>query len=170
MRKLKFYLLMPLLIFYVSILSAQCESNIVFDSLVHNEILIDTLSWKCFENNIFSEWFSANYNSYQVESANLKNIHTREISIKMVIYLATWCPDTRRELPRMKKIIDNLNLNWEVVLIGLNRKKSMSNEKRPGNKITHVPTFVLYANGIEIGRIVEQPKTRLEIDLNNFLK
>ena len=36
--------------------------------------------------------------------------------------------------------------------------------------IKYVPTFIVYRNGKEIGRIVESPQTTLEGDLKNILK
>ena len=168
MRKLKYYLLSPFLMLYALNLHAQCETHVVFDSLVKDEILIDTLTWKCFENAEFADWFSANYDTYSVESDNLA-VFQNDTTITMLIYLATWCPDTRRELPRMKKVLDNLNLNWEIVLIGLNRKKQLSNGNLPNHNITHVPSFVIFRNEIEIGRIVERPTQSLENDLRNFI-
>ncbi|MDA3909871.1 MAG: thioredoxin family protein [Bacteroidales bacterium] len=169
MRKLKFNLLMPLLLFYALNLHAQCESHIKFDSLVNDKILIDTLSWDCFENAGFSEWFTANYDAYPVDSESLVDFQNNDTTIKMLIYLATWCPDTRRELPRMKKILDKLNVNWDINLIGLNRKKQLSDGESPENGITHVPSFVIFQNNMEIGRIVERPEQSLEKDLKKIL-
>lgn len=79
--------------------------------------------------------------------------------VEVVCYLGTWCPDSRGAVPhftRALEIADNPNISYKI--IGLNRDK----EDPPGhramkNDIQRVPTFLVYENGEEIGRLIEYP-------------
>jgi len=79
-------------------------------------------------------------------------------------------PKTTMRIRLILKAYQNsrqIECNWDVIL---NREKHLSNGESPGHGITHVPSFVLSRNNIEIGRIVERPEQILEIDLCNHIK
>ena len=83
------------------------------------------------------------------------------ISVK--ILFATWCHDSQREIPKLLKMLDDINLKPEMIsLIGLDYDK-----KEPLNRgkildIKRTPTIIFYKDEIEIGRIEETPKIMLE--------
>ncbi len=80
--------------------------------------------------------------------------------------MGTWCSDSRREVPRFKKILDLLNYPAEKVKIfAVNRDKKIEKEDISGLRIEFVPTFIFYSDGKETGRIVETPYKSLEADM-----
>lgn len=165
----KYSFVLIAVVFTVGQLFSQCNTHVVFDEDVDNDILIDTVSWDCFEMREFAPWFTESYESYEVDLESLQDI-PKDKSVQLTIYLATWCPDTQRELPRMKKLLDEMNAQWEVTLIALNRKKQLSEDRIPVDNITHVPCFIVYKDGEEVGRIIESPEISLEIDLRQLFK
>ena len=84
--------------------------------------------------------------------------------------MGTWCGDSRREVPRMYKILDYCQVNLSrIQLVNLNNsdtayKQSPGHEER-GLNILRVPTLLIYENGHEVGRLVESPVTSLEKDM-----
>lgn len=123
-------------------------------------------------NEPYAGWFTKEYEDYSfnTEALNsLLDINKDGLSVKIV--MGTWCPDSRREVPRFMKILDLWQFPAEnVTFIGVDRSKSPSVPEYPGLNIERVPTFIIYKNKIEAGRIIETPVTSLEQDLVNILK
>ncbi|HOU01247.1 MAG: thioredoxin [Bacteroidales bacterium] len=118
-----------------------------------------------------SEWYFKGYDTYtpdQVTVNKLTDIGTENITIKIV--LGTWCPDSRREVPRFIKIIDMWKFPPDrVTYIGVDDSKLSPVAEYPGLDIQRVPTFIIYKNNVEAGRIIENPLTSLEQDILNIL-
>ncbi len=121
---------------------------------------------------LHSEWFVKGYDDYEFNNAvvnSLRDIGKEGLSIKIV--LGTWCPDSRREVPRFMRILDI----WQfpvtgITLIGVDNIKQAPVGEYEKLDIQRVPTFIIYKNNIEAGRIIENPLTSLEQDLVNILK
>ena len=73
-----------------------------------------------------SEWFYKGYDEYQpaTEAINSLNGISREgLTIKII--MGTWCPDSRREVPRFIKVIDTWKFPSELVtFIGVDNGKN----------------------------------------------
>jgi thiol-disulfide isomerase/thioredoxin len=119
----------------------------------------------------YSSWYTSGYDDYQIKSEvlnSLLDIAKENITIKIV--MGTWCPDSRREVPRMMRIFDIWRFPIsQISFIGVDRKKNANLPEFESLKIERVPTFIIYKNNIEAGRIIETPKTSLEQDLVNIL-
>jgi hypothetical protein len=119
----------------------------------------------------YSTWYLTGYDEYQYNSDALKKlaaINLSDISIKVVF--GTWCSDSRREVPRFMRILYVWNFPVsKVLLIGVDDKKQSPVDEYASLGIQRVPTFIIYKNKIEAGRIIENPKTSLEQDLLNIL-
>jgi thiol-disulfide isomerase/thioredoxin len=86
--------------------------------------------------------------------------------------LGTWCPDSRREVPRFMRILDSLEYPKEQLkIICVDRKKQALNNETDSLNIVYVPTIIFYTKeGVEVGRIIEHPKGEtLEEDLEAIL-
>jgi hypothetical protein len=119
----------------------------------------------------YSTWYQKGYDDYQAntESINkLLEINKDNITIKVV--MGVWCPDSRREVPRFMRIIDMWHFPaGKLVFIGVDDAKQSPVGEYTGLNIQRVPTFILYKNNIEAGRIIENPVTSLEQDMVNIL-
>jgi thiol-disulfide isomerase/thioredoxin len=119
----------------------------------------------------YSAWYLKGFDDYQPKSDvinKLRDINKEDIAIKIV--MGTWCPDSRREVPRFMKVLDA----WQfpaakVTFIGVDDAKLSPVGEYVKLDIKRVPTFIFYKNNIEAGRIIENPATSLEQDMVNIL-
>ena len=120
----------------------------------------------------WSTWYLKGYNEYVPEQKavdELKSISKEGITITVV--LGTWCPDSRREVPRFMKVMELWGFpTTEIRFIGVDIDKIAPLGDYPLLGIERVPTFVFYKNNIEEGRIIEVPVTSLEQDIINILR
>ena len=119
----------------------------------------------------YSTWYLKGYDDYQAntEAINkLLDINQEGISIKVV--MGVWCPDSRREVPRFMKVLDTWKFPVsKVIFIGVDDAKQSPVGEYVKLDIQRVPTFIVYKNNIETGRIIENPVTSLEQDMVNIL-
>jgi len=123
----------------------------------------------------FDTWFVPNYDSYEPDTvviSALKKLNSKDFS--MQVFLGTWCGDSKREVPRFLKILDELSFPMQKVqIVALGGSDSLYKQsplhEESGKGIFRVPVFIIYKNGIEINRINEYPAFSLEKDLLTIL-
>ncbi|MDQ1332386.1 MAG: hypothetical protein QG576_420 [Bacteroidota bacterium] len=118
-----------------------------------------------------NEWYLTGYDDYNPGSEvvnKLTMISTDNLTIKVV--MGTWCPDSRREVPRFLHVLDLWKFPAEkITFIGVDNLKLSPVGEYDQLEIQRVPTFIFYKNNIEAGRIIENPLTSLEQDIVNIL-
>ena len=113
------------------------------------------------------ESFQDNYEEYQPGNL-LDPVLFRDIEI--YVLFGTWCHDSQREVPRLLRLLNTLNIQENYIhLIGLNYSKNEPQDRGKYFQVKKTPTFVFLRNQKEIGRIVEMPKISLEADLLKIL-
>ena len=136
------------------------------DSVVIGKIPISLISKP---NNGF-DWFCKNYNKYNVKEDLISQLKPLTSNISIDVYLATWCGDTKRMLPKFIKILDHLGYNLNKVnYYALDKQKKGLKTINKKLKIRYVPTIIFYRNGKEINRIVEKHIESTEADMLNIL-
>ena len=119
---------------------------------------------------IFSNTWTTEYNNYQPDYETLDKLEGKLDNIKIKIVFLSTCSDSREQLPRLFKILNELNYNLNTItLIGVNGEKQGLSNEAEGLDIEFVPTIIFYKDGNEIGRIVETPAESLEKDLLKIL-
>ena len=116
-------------------------------------------------------WFNDEFDAYEFESdAFMLFSEIPKDDIRITIVLGTWCPDSRREVPRFLKILQSSNFPMDqVTFIGVDSYKVAPVENYDNLNIERVPTFIFYRNKVEVGRIIEYPKSSLERDMVQML-
>ncbi len=118
-----------------------------------------------------SEWFLDGYQEYQPDPTFMSELVEQETDdLTITIVLGTWCPDSRREVPRFMKIVDLWGFPRDKIRfigVDINKIAPLADYKELG--IERVPTFIFYENYSEKGRIIEVPVTSLEQDTRNIL-
>ena len=119
----------------------------------------------------YSTWYLKGYDEYQLKADainKLLEINKENISIKIV--MGTWCPDSRREVPRFMRVLNAWQFPTDkLTFIGVDDTKQSPVGEYLKLDIHRVPTFIIYKNNLEAGRIIENPATSLEQDLFNIL-
>lgn len=119
----------------------------------------------------YSEWYIKGYDGYQLKTDAInKLLDISKDAVMIKIVMGTWCPDSRREVPRFMRVLDA----WQfpvakVTFIGVDDAKLSPVGEYVKLDIKRVPTFIVYKNNIEAGRIIENPATSLEQDMVNIL-
>jgi thiol-disulfide isomerase/thioredoxin len=120
----------------------------------------------------FSNWFNAEYDNYKPDKKAIKTLIKKlPEDLSIVIVMGTWCPDSRREVPRFHKICDLAGIKQEAIIgLAVNRAKTTEHVNMEHLKIERVPTFIIYRANREVGRIIETPVRSLEKDLLEIIK
>lgn len=155
---------------------ASCHVIICNAQPAREPVLLGTLHSDSLLNEPYLAWFQKNYSAYTTQpeirsrfsKADLKNLHIEA-------FFGSWCGDSKRELPRMMKVLDEIGFDKsKVSLIGLGSSdtlyKQSPGREEAGKSIFRVPVFIVYKNGKEIGRINEFPVESLERDLLSIVK
>lgn len=115
-------------------------------------------------------WYWQEFDAYSPKSQPLQMLKNFNHTYKVLVFLGTWCSDSKREVPRFEKIMRSLSVDRSfVTYYGLDKAKNSPDQLEKNFKISHVPTFIILQNEIEIGRIVETPIQSLEEDLLTIL-
>jgi thiol-disulfide isomerase/thioredoxin len=124
------------------------------------------------KNEPHNSWYISGYDSYAPNSEALnKLLEISQEGLKIKIVLGTWCPDSRREVPKFMRLLDLWKFPLsDVIFIGVDNLKLSPVGEYESLNIQRVPTFIIYKNNIEAGRIIENPITSLEQDMVNILK
>jgi thiol-disulfide isomerase/thioredoxin len=154
-------------LFFAKIGNSQEINKIVVDKKAKKEILIGKCDRKGLKSKAFKKWFKKEYRTYNLDKETLSKINENELSkIEIKVVLATWCCDSRREVPRFYKILDYLKFDEnKLSLISIDTSKKAKQEDISNLQIKLVPTFIFYIDENEIGRIIETPEVSLEKDL-----
>ena len=100
------------------------------------------------------------YEAYKPDTVVLEKIRKELPAARMVIISASWCPDCRRNVPRMARISQHLP-EWKFEIYP---REDEARTQSLG--IRAIPTFIVYQGEKELGRIVENPALgSLEADL-----
>lgn len=86
---------------------------------------------------------------------------------ELTVYFGTWCGDSKRELSRFFRALDETAgmANFDLELIAVDRREGRPKEILEDLSVYWVPTFILRRDGEEVGRIVESSPHGIETDL-----
>jgi len=168
---MKHLIFLFLLTIFSVITFAQDYNTIIIDEESEKPMLIGYCTREAFDDTSFSGWWNEEYEMYQVDVETADQLIDSWDNVEITLVMGTWCSDSRREVPRFFKILNEIGYPSEIVnLIGVNRDKVGLADEVDGMEIHFVPTFIFYGNGKELGRIVEMPYESLEKDMLDILK
>ncbi|MES2003904.1 MAG: hypothetical protein V4450_05240 [Bacteroidota bacterium] len=169
----------------ICVMAAACHRTIlpavtpVVNTEIKNEsgqtILAGHASLSALQLPAYKSWFDNSYNSYATDAAVAAQLKPLLQNKRMDVFLGSWCGDSKREVPHMIKLLQAAGMDTaKLSLIFVdnsttNYKQSPQHEEK-GLGIHHVPTFILYDERKELGRIIESPVVSLEKDLLAILQ
>ena len=164
----KYFITIVLLYFVITLFSSQCSSRKKEESS-KPKILSGWLT----KNTLFAEFTAYEQEMQDYEPADdiIRQIDAMNKDIRVLMILGTYCPDCKREVPRLLKIIENLKqTRIQYKMFGLDRADADTSGMREKYSIQYIPTFIFYENDTELGRIIERPMVSLEHDLLEILQ
>ncbi len=168
--------LIPLLLIllYSFTLNAQ-EINQEIQSPGESPFLLGTIDKEGLTSENYREWFNKNFNAYDVDQNIITKLAQKINDYNIVLFMGTWCGDSKREVPRFYKILEACDFPMEqlkVVAVSSkpNMYKQSPNHDEAGLNIHRVPTFIFYKDQKEVNRIVEHPVNSLEQDMLDIVQ
>jgi dipeptidyl aminopeptidase/acylaminoacyl peptidase len=147
----------------------------------YGTVFLGEITRKNFEDNL-SDWFGE-YFDYTPDETTLDELITYIHDASITCVLGTWCSDSQEQVPRLWKILDELEYpesELSMLAVGSSRfKRDMpiapdvfdwSVDAKAFYDVTRVATIIISRDGKELGRIIETPANTLEKDLLEILK
>jgi thiol-disulfide isomerase/thioredoxin len=138
--------------------------------------LLGKIAIDSFKNEPYNSWFTKGYNDFHPTASVVTSLK-KEVNKKhkFQLFFGSWCGDSKREVPRIIKLLDSIGIsNDNIEIIGLNNGdstlKQSPNGEEKGKHIFRVPTLIVYQNNVEVNRIIEFPVLTLEHDLLAIVK
>ncbi len=133
--------------------------------------LVGIVHKKDFLEQPYRSWFAPEYEEYKVNEKVVLELKNLLKDVKIKAFMGTWCGDSKRETPKLYKLLDKANFNYKnLEFIAVDRQKKSPKNLQKGYDIRYVPTFIFYKKGKEIGRFVEYAIESFEEDLIKILK
>ncbi len=164
MKKLLYlFILLP---FLISCQNSEKKTDKKTQETTPLPMLVGKINLDSLKKEPYSKWFDSQIKKYHVDTATLEQLDLS--GINAVVVFGTWCGDSKREVPRFVKIAQTIGFeNYELIAVD-HHKKAKGTHVAELN-IERVPTFIFYRDSVELGRIIESPKTSLEMDLYEIL-
>ena len=117
------------------------------------------------------DWVGAQIEATPDVDAALRMASGGPADSRVTVYLGTWCSDSRRELARFWRAVDEAGgeVGFEVAYVGIRRDKDRRDPALERVDLRRVPTFVVEVAGAEAGRVVEESPNGIERDLAALL-
>ena len=107
----------------------------------------------------------------EVDADAVASLARVEPGARVTVFLGTWCSDSAREVPRFWRALDALGeetgaaVPFALEYVGVDRDKMEPLDRVIEVALELVPTFVVYRDGREAGRVVEESPHGIENDL-----
>ncbi|MGB5377245.1 thioredoxin family protein [Muriicola sp.] len=136
--------------------------------------LVGPISKKALLQDPYASWFQSGYKAASITQEEREKLEVLLPNVQILVFLGTWCGDSKREVPAFLKILDASGFpSDQLKIISLDRAKERYKQSPGGEEwglnIIRVPTFIFLRNGREMNRIVEKPKRTLVQDMLTIL-
>lgn len=150
---------------------SQKMNKVVKDPMLHRDVLVGYCNRNGLEHGLFSQWFNSEYNNYRPDAKTVNEIAKKVNKTHITVVFGSWCGDSKMQTGRFYKILDEAGFQENnLKTIAVLRSIKAGDVDVSALNIQRVPTFIVYYQDKEIGRIVESPKVSLEADLEAILK
>ncbi|MBK1438632.1 thioredoxin family protein [Parapedobacter sp. ISTM3] len=138
------------------------------------KVLLGHCSPSMMQGGIYREWYDRSYDGYTIDSGLAKQFAPLLDGKVIEVFAGSWCGDTRREIPRLMKLLNSSNFDTtQLKLIFVDNSRDLYKQspqhEEAGKAIHRIPTIIVYEDGKELNRIVETPVNSLEQDLLDIL-
>ncbi len=154
------------LIFFIILFLTACSATeqLHTEQYKGNDILVGKGHRSDLEKKYYNEWFDANYRDYRPDIQIINKLKSVINNYKIVVVMGTWCPDSRKQVPVLYKVLDEAGYRNKPDIYFVPRKYKHYKPAKRYN-IIRVPTIIIYKDDKEKGRIIEYPMKTIEADL-----
>ena len=108
--------------------------------------------------------------AYQPKPEALDKLRGLSREVRVEVYFGSWCSDSMAHVSAFFKVLDLADTPLlQPVYFGVPEAKDKRAPYVEGKDIRKLPTFIIFVDGREVGRIVETPKRTVEEDLVRIL-
>lgn len=136
-------------------------------------VLLGAVDWS--ELAVLAGWRDE-YDEARPDPASIDRLESAAGSYRIVTVLGSWCSDSRREVPRLVKVLDELDTPvFSHEMIGVDRTRRIDDAELAASSgvertVDRVATIVVFdTDGNELGRVVETPERPVEELLVEFI-
>ena len=148
-----------------SYLSAQTSPTLINDEKSSTQILIGKCSRTDFSKVPYQQDYDIEYKIYVLNDSTISVLKQKVGNVTLKIIMGCWCGDSKEQVPRFFKVLDNMKFDEKnVEIVCVDRDKKAEGNDLSSLNIEKVPTFIISRGGVEIGRIIETPQVSLEKD------
>lgn len=159
-------MLLLMLLFVACVIHGQEKNKQIDDEKSGKKILVGICDRSVFADTNYSWWFNSEYENYTPQEETVRKIQKELKEVVITIILGTWCSDSRREIPRLLKILDAIDYDSRNInLICVDRNKRAIDIEIDKFEVKLVPTIIFLKGEHELGRIIESPNKKLEQDI-----
>lgn len=135
------------------------------------EILLGEFKQSELEKEPHSRWFTPAYENYKPKKEALKTIKKNIHDYEILMFMGTWCGDSRYEVPKFFKLLDEVDFDRKnLTNIAVNRAKKAPGELDEEYRVHRVPSIIFLKDGKEVNRFVEYSIESLEEDIAEIVK
>src|SRR5512136_540455 len=108
--------------------------------------------------------------SYQPEAGALDKLRALGREVRIEVFFGSWCSDSIAHVPAFFKVLDLVDTPLiRAEYFGVPEAKEKRAEYCRGRDVVKLPTFIVFVDGREAGRIAETPQKSVEEDLVRIL-
>ena len=142
------------------------QTLINFETTIDEEVMLyGPINRSGLQMDEYAGWFNENYQDYTPNDSIAQLLKGQMDDIEIKIFMGTWCSDSQRDVPAFYRIFDGIDIDPAHEVVAVDRSKKSPSAHVEGYDIEYVPTFIIYRDQKELGRIIEIPETTLEEDL-----
>lgn len=126
------------------------------DTNLQKDLLLGEFQKEDLQQKPFSTWFNPRYEEFSPETESMNTIKENIGDYRIKVLMGTWCGDSKREVPKLMKILDNANYKYDQLeLVAVDYNKTTPSKIEEELNVHRVPTIIFYKDGKEVNRFVE---------------
>lgn len=150
----------------VASVMGKAENLLVPDEEDGGEMLLGPIDRNGLQMEPFKSWYVENDSLHTVDTTLVANIKPLLKSLKIKVFMGSWCEDSQKLVPALFKVLDAASFNYtNLEMIAVDHDKKTPDGLENGYDIEYVPTVIISENGKELNRIVEYEIETLEKDI-----
>ena len=87
----------------------SCSSQKLTNQQPTEEMIVGEFSESNLKENNYATWYLPEYDEYIVETKKLNDVKGAINDFEIETFMGTWCGDSKREVPRLYKILEALD-------------------------------------------------------------